>query len=153
MSLDGLDPGELKFFVDSVRHYFKVLSKQEPQITSAFLGTSELDAHEFNGIVSFSGSFSGNVIVSMPSPLLKELLLLQGETDLSESNLLDAVGEIANTLAGNARKTLGAGLQISVPVKLQGSSGVRARVRKHPYVITLKWNHQPALVCVDMSKR
>ena len=153
MSVDTLTPDELKFFVESVRHYFKVLSKQEPQITSAFLGTTELDGHEYNGIVAFSGSYNGHVIVSMPPQLLKELLLLQGETDLTDNNLLDAVGEIANTLGGNARKTLGSGLQISVPVKLQGSSGIRARVRKHPYVITLKWNHQPALVCVDMSKR
>jgi len=79
--------------------------------------------------------------------------MLQRETDLSDGNLLDAVGEIANTLGGNARKTLGAGLQISVPVKLRGASGIQARVRKRPYVITLRWGHQPALVCVDMERR
>lgn len=153
MSMDTLKPEELKFFVESVRHYFKVLSKQEPTITSAYLGTSELEGFEFNGIVTFSGNYNGHVIVSMPPQLLKELLLLQGETDLGDTNLLDAVGEIANTLGGNARKSLGSALQISVPMKLQGVSGIKARVRKHPYVITLKWNHQPALVCVDMTRR
>lgn len=151
--MDALHETELKLFVDSVRRYFQVVTKQEPQITSAFLGTSDVDGHDFNGIVTFSGTYNGHVMVSMPPQLLRELLLLQGETDLSESNLLDAVGEIANTLGGNARKTLGSGLQISVPVKLHGSSGIRARVRKHPYVITLRWNHQPAMVCVDMEKR
>ncbi|WP_233259564.1 chemotaxis protein CheX [Ramlibacter sp. WS9] len=151
--MDALHETELKLFVDSVRRYFQVVTKQEPQITSAFLGTGDVDGHDFNGIVTFSGTYNGHVMVSMPPQLLKELLLLQGETDLSESNLLDAVGEIANTLGGNARKTLGAGLNISVPMKLHGSSGVRARVRKHPYVITLRWNHQPAMVCVDMEKR
>ena len=150
---DTLHEAELKLFVDSVRRYFQVLTRQEPQITSAFLGTGDVDGHDFNGIVTFSGSYNGHVMVSMPPQLLRELLLLQGETDLSESNLLDAVGEIANTLGGNARKSLGAGLQISVPVKLHGSSGVKARVRKHPYVITLRWNHQPAMVCVDMERR
>jgi chemotaxis protein CheX len=151
--MDALHETELKLFVDSVRRYFQVVTKQEPQITSAFLGTGDVDGHDFNGIVTFSGAYNGHVMVSMPPQLLKELLLLQGETDLSESNLLDAVGEIANTLGGNARKTLGSGLNISVPMKLHGSSGVRARVRKHPYVITLRWNHQPAMVCVDMEKR
>lgn len=150
---DSLHETELKLFVDSVRRYFQVLTKQEPQITSAFLGTGDVDGHDFNGIVTFSGSYNGHVMVSMPPQLLRELLLLQGETDLSENNLLDAVGEIANTLGGNARKSLGAGLQISVPVRLHGSSGIRARVRKHPYVITLRWNHQPAMVCVDMERR
>ena len=112
-----------------------------------------MEGFEFNGIVSFSGSYNGQVIVSAPSRLLRELLLMQHETDLSDGNLLDAVGELANTLAGNARKTLGSQLQISVPVKLQGATGSRSRVRRHPYVITLRWNHQPAVVCVDMEKK
>jgi chemotaxis protein CheX len=151
--MHGLHENELKLFVESVRRYFQVITRQEPQITSAFLGTGDVDGHDYNGIVTFSGSYNGHVIVSMPQQLLRELLLLQGETDMSESNLLDAVGEIANTLGGNARKTLGAALQISVPMKLHGSSGIKARVRKHPYVITLRWAHQPAMVCVDMEKR
>ncbi len=151
--IDALHQAELKLLVDSVRTYFQVVTKQEPQITSAFLGTGDINGHDYNGIVTFSGSYNGHVIVSMPPALLKELLLMQGENDLSENNLLDAVGEIANTLAGNARKTLGSGLQISVPMKLHGASGIKARVRKHPYVITLRWNHQPAMVCVDMEKR
>lgn len=151
--MEALNEAELKLFVESVRRYFKVLTKQEPEITSAYLGTTEVAGYDYNGIVTFSGSFNGHVIVSMPAQLLKELLLMQGETDMSEGNLLDAVGEIANTLGGNARKSLGSSLQISVPVKLHGSSGIRARVRKRPYVITLRWNRQPALVCLDMSRR
>ncbi len=151
--MPGLDEGDLKLFVDSVRNYFRVTTTHEPQITSAFLGTGDIECHEFNGIVTFSGSYNGQVMVSMPSRPLRELLLLQRETDLSDTNLLDAVGEIANTLAGNARKTLGSGLNISVPVRLQGATGVKARVRRHPYVIALRWNNQPALVCVDMERR
>jgi chemotaxis protein CheX len=151
--MEALNANELKLFVESVRQYFKVITRQEPQITSAFLATGELQGHDYSGIVTFSGSYNGHVIVSTPGALLRELLLLQGETDLSQANLLDAVGEVANTLAGNARKTLGSGLQISVPVKLHGSAGIQARVRKHPYAITLKWNHQPAVVCIDMERR
>lgn len=151
--MDALSEAELKQFVDSVRRYFKVITQQEPQITSAYLGTRDVQGHEFNGLVSFSGSYNGHVMVSMPAPLLRELLLMQHETQLTDANLLDAVGEVANTLAGNARKTLGSGLEISVPVTLQGVSGIQARVRQRPYVITLRWNHQPALVFVDMEKR
>lgn len=151
--MNSLNEEELKMFVDSVRHYFKKTTDNEPQITSAFLGTGDIDGFEFNGIVTFSGSYNGQVIVSMPGRLLRELLLLQHETDISDGNLLDTVGEIANTLAGNARKTLGPNLQISVPVKLQGNANTRARVRQHPYVITLVWLHQPALVCVDIERK
>ena len=67
--MDALHQTELKLFVDSVRHYFQVLTKQEPQITSAFLGTGDIDGYDFNGIVTFSGSYNGHVIVSMPPQL------------------------------------------------------------------------------------
>lgn len=148
-----LNETDLKLFVDSIRTYLKVTTRQEPQITSAFLGTGDLEGFEFNGIVTFSGSHNGHVVVSMPAKLVREILLLQHETDLGDSNLLDAVGEIANTLAGNARKSLGSELDISVPVKVQGLNSIQARVRKHPYVITLRWNHYEAMVCVDMERR
>jgi chemotaxis protein CheX len=147
---------ELRLFVDSVKNYFAVTTRQEPQVTSAYLGSENMQGHEFNGLVSFSGSYNGHVIVSMPARMVRELLLLQHETDLKDDNLLDAVGEVANTLGGNARKQLGSGLEISVPVKFQGhlsdSQGARTRVRQRPFVITLRWNHHSALVCVDLER-
>ncbi|MEO6016171.1 MAG: chemotaxis protein CheX [Polaromonas sp.] len=148
-----LNETDLKLFVDSIRNYLKITTRQEPQITSAFLGTEDIEGFEYNGIVTFSGSHNGHVIVSMPGRLVREILLLQHETDLGDSNLLDAVGEIANTLAGNARKALGADLQISVPIKLQGAQGIKARVRKRLYFITLRWNRYEAMVCVDMDRK
>jgi len=151
--METLNEDDLKMFVNSIKRYLQVTTRQEPQITSAFLGTSDVEGFEFNGIVTFSGSYNGHVVVSMPPKLVREILLLQHETDLSDGNLLDAVGEIANTLGGNARRTLGPELEISVPVKLQGSTGTRARVRRHPYVITLRWNRQPAVVCIDMERK
>jgi len=85
--------------------------------------------------------------------MLRELLVLQHERNFTESNLLDAVGEVANTLAGNARKLFGPELDISVPTRLRGAQGITARVRERPYVITFRWNRHPALVCVDLERR
>lgn len=150
---NSIGEGDLRLFVDAIKRYLYVTTREEPQITSAYLGTGDVQGFEFNGIVTFSGIYNGHVVVSMPPRLLRELLLLQHETDLSDSNLLDAVGEIANTLAGNARKTLGADLVISVPIKIQGTMGMKARVRKHSYVITLRWGHHEAMVCVDLERR
>jgi chemotaxis protein CheX len=147
-----LNESDLRLFIDSVTRYFSVTSRTPPQIAAAFLGTDPLPTHDFNGIVSFSGRFTGQVIVSLPAMAVRELLVMQHETDLSENNLLDAVGEIANTLAGNARQTLGSGLEISVPVTMRGRAGRQARVRPHPYVISFRWNTYPGLVCVDLDR-
>ena len=51
---------------------------------------------------------------------LRALLLQIGETDVSEHNLADMAGEVANTLAGNARVHFGSEFMISVPVIVQG---------------------------------
>ncbi len=48
-----LNETDLKLFVDSIRHYLKVTTRQEPQITSAYLGTGDIEGFEFNGIVAF----------------------------------------------------------------------------------------------------
>ncbi|MFM9900151.1 MAG: chemotaxis protein CheX [Polaromonas sp.] len=149
----SLHEADLQLFADAIKNYLQVTTRQTPQVTSAFLGTGDFERFEFNGIVNFSGSYTGQVVVSMPQFLLRELLLLQRETDLSDSNLLDAVGEIANTLAGNARKTLGQALTISVPIKIQGTAAAKTSVRQHPYVITLRWGHHHAMVCVDLERK
>jgi chemotaxis protein CheX len=148
----ALNEADLRLFVDSVTRYFSVTSRTTPQIAAAYLGTDPLPTHDLNGIVSFSGRFTGQVIVSLPATAVRELLLMQRETDLSEGNLLDAVGEIANTLAGNARQTLGSGLEISVPVAVHGQAGRPPRVRRHPYVIAFRWSTYPGLVCVDLER-
>ena len=147
----SLNVADLRLFVDSIKRYLLVTTRHEPQLTSAFLGTAEVEGFEYHGLVNFSGSFNGQVVVSMAGKLVRELL--QQETNLSEGNLLDAVGEIANTLAGNARKTMEPELQISVPVKIQGSHGIKTCVRKHSYIITLCWGHHAAMVCVDMERK
>ena len=149
--METLNENELKLFVESVRLYFKKLTREEPLITSAFLATGDLQGYDYNGIVTFSGAYNGHVIVSMPGPLLRELLLLQGENDLSQANLLDAVGEIANTLAGNARKHFGGDMEISVPKTAAGAIG-NSGSRKRPYVIMVSWKTYSASLVVDIER-
>ncbi len=147
----SLKESDLRLFIDSVRRYFEVTSKVTPEITSAFLGVGALEGHEYNGIVKFSGPLTGQVTVSLPMRAVRELLLIQHETRLTEANLLDAVGEIANTLAGNARRNLGRDIDISVPTAVRGAHIAAERARRHPYVITFRWNTYPGMVCVDLA--
>jgi chemotaxis protein CheX len=149
----SLKESDLRLFVDSVRRYFEVTSRIAPEITSAYLGLEKIPAHEYNGIVDFGGHFTGQVTVSLPPKALRELLLIQRETQLSDDNLLDAVGEIANTLAGNARRELGPDLDISVPTTRRGTLSAALRTRRAPYVITFRWNTHPGVVCVDLAAR
>ena len=90
------------------------------------------------------------VIVSMPPRSLRELLLLQHETDMSDGNLLDAVGDRQHP--GRQRpQDAGAGAEHFGAGEAAGRHGSLARAPP-PYVITLRWNHQPA-GSVDMEKK
>ena len=149
--MESLKESELRLFIDSVRRYFEVTSRVPVEITSAYLGMGALHGHEFNGIVTFSGPLTGQVTVSLPMRAVCELLLIQRETKLTEANLLDAVGEIANTLAGNARRHLGREVDISVPTTVRGPRIDTRQACRHPYVITFRWNTYPGLVCVDLA--
>lgn len=149
----SLTEDDLRLFVDAIKHYLKTTSRQEPEITSAFLGDDTVQGFEYNGLVSFMGGYTGYVMVSMPAAMLRDLLVLQHEHNVSEANLLDAVGEIANTLAGNARKVFGPQIDISVPACLRGVQTIMVRVRKRPYVITFRWSNYAALVCVDLERQ
>ena len=73
----ALNEADLRLFVDSVTRYFSVTSRTAPQIAAAYLGTDPLPSHDLNGIVSFSGRFTGQVIVSLPVTAVRELLLMQ----------------------------------------------------------------------------
>ena len=47
--------------------------------------------------------------------MLTVLLMRMQETDCSEETILDLVGEVANTISGNARRDFGKNFVISIP--------------------------------------
>ncbi len=143
---------ELKVFVEAVTRYFSQTTKEPAVIRAAYLADGVIPRFEYTGLITVSGCFRGCVHFSAPTDLIKGLLTEWGEKDQSEANLLDAVGEIANTIAGNARRHFGKDLEISVPVNLRGGSEhIKAAVRVRPFVISLLWHKHEAVVIVDLE--
>ena len=144
---------DLAVFTNAVKHYFIQTTKEPAEIRAAYLADAEKLPHfQYTGLITLSGMFRGCVHFSAPHTMLLQILLIMGEPDRSEAHLLDVVGEIANTIAGNARKQFGHGLEISVPVTIRGSSDlIRAAVRSRPFIISLRWRNQDAVVVVDIE--
>jgi chemotaxis protein CheX len=75
------------------------------------------------------------------------------ELDQRNENLLDTVGEIANTLSGNARQHFGEHLIISPPTKMDSVNfKLNQLARTHPYIISIKWKHYVSSLIVDVTK-
>ncbi|WP_028310112.1 chemotaxis protein CheX [Derxia gummosa] len=151
-----LNEKDIGVFVAAVERYFHQITATAPMLRSAWLSTADepLPSHEYTGLIEVSGDFSGNVYFSTGRATIEHLLVAMREPIRDESNLLDAVGEIANTLAGNAREYFGERLVISVPTTLRGPApALQQRACSHPYVIAIQWQRHEAVLVVNLGRR
>jgi chemotaxis protein CheX len=147
-----LSETELKVFIAAVSNYFEQLTNEPAVIRSSYLADTELPHYDYTGLITLSGRYRGCVYFSAPRRLVREMLLQMHEPDTCEQNLLDAVGEVANTISGNARRHFGNGLDISVPLTIKGTTGqIKAAVRARPFAILLTWQKHEAVVVVDVE--
>jgi chemotaxis protein CheX len=153
--MSNIDEKDIHSFVDAVSVYFHQITGEKAEIRSAYLVEGGVMATTFDltGYIGFSGSFSGRVYFSASRGMVSHLLLMMKEPNRSEEQLLDAVGEVANTIAGNARKHFGDTMKISVPVTAVTPDGwLDAMVTPRSYVIMIKWKQYKASVIVDIQR-
>lgn len=141
---------DLKVFADAVCHYFDQMGDEPAEIRTSFLqDASETPSYDYTGIIRVGGDFRGQVRVSASKRLISHLLLQAGASGQNAEAYLDAVGELANTLAGNARKRYGERLEISVPEAYSGA-GPNDLSRQRLMVILVDWKQYGLAVVVDM---
>ncbi len=143
----------LQIFIDGVINYFQHTSDKEVKVGSPYLVDNQNPAaFDYTGIIGVSGPYKGTVYFTAPRALLVHLLFSIGETDTSQENILDLVGEVANTIAGNARAQFGQDFLISVPVVVEGIPG-KIHLPKHlrSYVIPVYWKAYSAAVVICLE--
>jgi chemotaxis protein CheX len=153
--MNNVDEKDIHSFVDAVSAYFQQVTGEDAEIKAAYLveGAVPAACFDLTGYIDLSGKFSGRVYFSAPRAMLGHLLLILKEPNRTEDCLLDAVGEIANTIAGNARKHFGESMNISVPVTLATPRGwLNKIVPPHSYIILVKWKIYYASVVVDIQR-
>ncbi len=148
-----LQEQELKTFVDGTTNYFEVAAQQPASVGSPYLVTEGTPAmHEYTGVISISGRREGIVYFTAPKAMLTVLLMKMQENDFSHENMRDLVGEVANTISGNARRDFGSEFVISVPSVLAGE---RAELPVVPgarsFVIPINWRSHSAKLVVTLK--
>lgn len=140
----------MQVFIDGVNRFFNEVHKLDIEICTPYLVENTMPAaHDFTGIIGISGPYKGCVYFTAPQILLRHLLLSMNEQDSSEESMLDLVGEIANTISGNARSEYGAEFMISVPIVMRGAPGEIYLPRDaRSYVIPLRWKNYSAAIVI-----
>lgn len=137
-----MDEEELRAFIEIVNQYFERQTGRLPELGNPYLGDpAALPMYDFTGVIGISGARPGCVYFTAHRDLLRELLLHVGESTLSDENLSDLVGEVANTISGNARRVFGPEFMISVPVVVAGAAqAIQVPRNVKAYILPLRWS-------------
>jgi chemotaxis protein CheX len=144
---------KLQVFIDGAMHYFRQVNANDVDVGTPYLADNNSPAaFDFTGIIGISGPNKGCVYFTAPSALLKHLLFSLGESNTQEEYLRDLVGEVANTISGNARNEYGSEFMISVPVVMQGiPDGIYLHREQRSYVIPIYWKAYSAAIVICLK--
>ena len=147
-----LQEQELKTFGEGTTNYFEVAAQQPASIGSPYLADSPPAVSDYTGIISISGKRAGVVYFTAPKSVLTVLLMKMQENDFSHETMRDLVGEVANTISGNARRDFGREFVISVPAVL---SGEKPEIPQKPglrsFIIPINWRSHSAKLVVSLT--
>ena len=143
---------ELKTFVEGTTSYFEVAAQQPATIGSPYLSEELPALHDYTGVITISGKREGVVYFTAPRAMLTVLLMKMQENDFSHETMRDLVGEVANTISGNARKDFGRDFVISVPSVLSGEKpDLPQRPGARSFVIPINWRSHSAKLVVSLT--
>ncbi|WP_413518911.1 chemotaxis protein CheX [Psychrobacter glacincola] len=144
---------KLQIFVSIITNYFKQFGDEELIVDTPYLlENQQPKVHDYTGVIGISGVQKGVVYFSATSELLHSILDSMGETDKSEDNLVDLVGEVANTIAGNARNEFGPEFHISVPFVCKGSpQSIILPKNGRSFIIPVSWRAQVGEIVVCLQ--
>lgn len=140
----------LKVFIEGAINFFKHASKEQVKIGSPYLmSNTEPKISDYTGAIAITGPQKGTVYFTAPKILLTHLLMSLGENETTPENILDLVGEVANTISGNARTNFGSEFMISVPTKMKGlQNSIPLPNDSRSFVIPIYWKSYNAAVVV-----
>jgi chemotaxis protein CheX len=144
---------DIRIFITMARRYFEAL-EPDPSlvIEPPFLREELGPLLEYTGIISVSGRSKGAVCFTANGAMLEQILALLHDERRGDAAKRDLVGEIANTLSGNAREEFGSEFLISVPSVMVGprrSADFHSGERN--YAIPLNWRSETAYLLIGLD--
>jgi chemotaxis protein CheX len=132
-----INPKLIVPFVNSVRSVFATMVKVATQVQRPHIKTAPAPSYDVSSIIGFSGQIVGSVVVSFQREAAESLATAFAGTPLklSDNDFADAIGELANMIAGGAKTQLGSLASISIPSVVIGSGHVIARLTDVPCIV------------------
>jgi chemotaxis protein CheX len=144
---------ELKVFVNGVTNFFNKLGPEQVKVGVPSVKEGNQFISEITGVIGLTGKRRGGIFITCGNSMVDEVILLySGMEDKSAEARKDMIGEIANTISGNASDAFGTDFQISVPIVITGKpDGVDMPTRVPTFVIPLHWKSYKAYLVVGVE--
>lgn len=145
---------EIKVFIDIVIHYFKEITGEETQMGIPFVKQDNLSVLSYTGIIGISGKYRGGIYLSADKEMLADVAgIILGLEDCDESAAVDMLGEITNTIAGNARSSFGSKFMISVPIVIKGQpEDIFFQLKPPVFVIPIEWRSHQCYLAIGLEE-
>jgi len=125
-------------FMRSIRNVFQTMLKMDVALQKPHVKTDGRACADVSGVIGFSGDATGCVVLSFPQDVACKIASqFAGMTITLESpDLIDAIGELANMVAGNAKKDFeGVRISISLPSVIIGEDHIVGQSRMVPRLV------------------
>ncbi len=124
-------------FMMAVQEVFQTMAKVKITIGKVSLKTTGNATYGVCGIIGFSGEIAGSVVVSFSDTAAEKLIEAFAGVKMTRSDpdFADAVGELANMIAGSAKKSMSAVASISVPSVVIGKEYTIAVMPRCPCLV------------------
>lgn len=114
-------------FISAAVDVFATMLKCDLTRGELFTNTNFHPAHEVSGIIGLSGKASGTVIVSVDNNVALSITeaMLGERPDSIDSDVIDAIGEVTNMIAGKAKSSLEQlAMSLAMPTVITGKDHV-----------------------------
>ncbi len=133
-----INPKLISAFVKATQNVLSTMVGVDSQTGKPMLKKNKpVPSYDVSGIVGFSGDITGSVVISFQEDTaLKTVEALTCEKmDIHSEDFADAIGELSNMIAGNAKKDFGLSASISIPSVIIGAGHSVARLRDVPCIV------------------
>jgi chemotaxis protein CheX len=124
-------------FVLAIQRVFESMVHTKARIGRPVLSDDSRTTHDVSGVIGFSGDAAGCVVLSFPKDVACRVATKFAgiEIDDNHADFADAIGELANMVAGNAKTHFdGLNISISLPSVIMGGHTI-AHPRQSPRIV------------------
>lgn len=148
-----MQDSELKTFVNSISNYFNRLGEAKLTVGIPYVKEGNQFIGEITGVIGLTGKRKGGIFFTCPMGMVDDVI--RDYTSIEDKSLearKDMIGEIANTISGNASEAFGNDFQISVPIVITGKpDGVDMPTRVPTFVVPIEWKSHKAYLVVGVE--